>query len=59
MTKITDPKGNTIEVRDLTGGGKLIEMSSAHGMAELRLDSESARHIGQALLPAPEESDRG
>ncbi len=59
MTKITDPKGNSIEVRDLSDGNKLIEMSSAHGMAELRLDAESAKHIGLALLPAPEEGDRG
>lgn len=59
MTRITDPNGNTIEVRDLADGAKMIEMKSAHGMAELRLDAESANHIGLALLPHPEEGDRG
>lgn len=56
MTRITDPKGNTIEVRDLADGSKLIEMTSPHGIGELRLDAESAKQIGLALLPNPEES---
>jgi hypothetical protein len=55
MTRITDDKGNTIEVRDLGDGAKLIEMSSKHGIGELRLDAESAKQIGLALLPAPAE----
>lgn len=49
MTKITDPKGNSIEIRELADGGKLVEMSSKHGVAELRLDVESARQLGKAL----------
>jgi hypothetical protein len=50
VIRITDSKGNSIEVSDLTGGAKLIEMQSAHGIGELRLDAESAREIGLALL---------
>jgi hypothetical protein len=56
MTRITDDKGNVIEVTDQKDGAKLVELKGPYGIGELRLDRESAREIGLALLPAPEEA---
>jgi hypothetical protein len=54
MTRITDDKGNAITVTDQTDGVKLVELKGPYGIGELRLDRDSAREIGLALLPAQE-----
>jgi hypothetical protein len=57
MIRIVDSKGNSIEVRDLTDGNKLIELRGKYGAAEIRLDAESAQAIGAALQPRTEEGE--
>jgi hypothetical protein len=51
MLKITLPKGSTVEVTDAPDGVKVLRMSGPHGQGELRLDAESAREVGQELMP--------
>ena len=57
MTRLQLPNGTVIEIKNLPGGGKRIEIRGPFGMGELTLDANSASEVAVALLPHPEEAD--